>query len=197
MQRSSIHFSRFGVKMFFLEKSRFEKVFLRKIEVCSHVKSAWKCKIFSPGFKKKHEQINTPQTVLINNFSALWLSWFSFFSIVFLIYDLHQLCDRLVFFFYVVTWNVTTYVSYPLECKMSQEWLKWCSETNTTTTTTTTPKLNFILGWWGVCHSMTYPHPHHHPKTWLEVVNKCSAYPNRMLNRILNWHKGIGKRQRN
>ena len=37
---------------------------------------------------------------------------------------------------------VKTHVSYPVECKMSQEWLKWCSET---TTTTTTPKLDFII----------------------------------------------------
>ena len=32
-------------------------------------------------------------------------------------------------FFYVVTWNVKTYVSHPLKCRMSQNWLKWCSDT--------------------------------------------------------------------
>ena len=31
-------------------------------------------------------------------------------------------------FGYVVTWNVKTYVTHPLECRMSQEWLKWCSD---------------------------------------------------------------------
>ena len=30
---------------------------------------------------------------------------------------------------YVVTWNVKTYVSHPLKCRMSQNWLKWCSDT--------------------------------------------------------------------
>ena len=51
--------------------------------------------------------------------------------------------------YYVITWNVKTYVSYPLECKMSQEWLKWCSETTATTTTTTTTTLNSISFWGG------------------------------------------------
>ena len=79
---------------------------------------------------------------------------------------------------YVVTWNVKTYVSDPLECKMSQEWLKWCSETTTTTTTTTTtPKLNFIWGWWGGGYviAMTYPHPPPPPQNltrfWISVVH--------------------------
>ena len=30
-------------------------------------------------------------------------------------------------YFYVVTWNVKTYFSHPLKCRMSQKWLKWCS----------------------------------------------------------------------
>ena len=30
--------------------------------------------------------------------------------------------------FYVITWNVKTYVSHPLKCRMSQNWLKWCSD---------------------------------------------------------------------
>ena len=30
--------------------------------------------------------------------------------------------------YYVVTWNVKTYVSHPLKCRMCQNWLKWCSD---------------------------------------------------------------------
>ena len=30
--------------------------------------------------------------------------------------------------YYVITWNVKTYITHPLKCKMSQEWLKWCSD---------------------------------------------------------------------
>ena len=45
--------------------------------------------------------------------------------------------------YYVVTWNVKTYITHSLECKMSQEWLKWCSDT-TTTTNPATPKLKFL-----------------------------------------------------
>ena len=30
---------------------------------------------------------------------------------------------------YVITWNVKTYVSHPLKCRMCQNWLKWCSDT--------------------------------------------------------------------
>ena len=39
---------------------------------------------------------------------------------------------------YVITWNVKTYISHPLKCRMCQKWLKWCSDPPTTTT----PKLN-------------------------------------------------------
>ena len=55
--------------------------------------------------------------------------------------------------YYVVTWNVKTYVSHPLKCRMCQNWLKWCSDPPTTTT----PKLqldfldleNFLIKVWG------------------------------------------------
>ena len=81
-----------------------------------------------------------------------------FQNIYFLLYSDGQLwcnftfCDFTFKYFdhFPQPWKSTlvkTYVSYPVECKMSQEWLKWCSETTTasTTTTTTTPKLNFII----------------------------------------------------
>ena len=56
-------------------------------------------------------------------------------------------------FYYVVTWNVKTYVSHPLKCRMCQKWLKWCSDPPPTTT----PKLqldfldleNFLVKVWG------------------------------------------------
>ena len=43
---------------------------------------------------------------------------------------------------YVVIWNVKTYVSHPLKCRMSWKWLKWCSDPPTTITT---PKLNLTF----------------------------------------------------
>ena len=56
--------------------------------------------------------------------------------------------------YYVVTWNVKTYVSHPLKCRMCQNWLKWCSDTSPPPTT---PKLqldlldleNFLVKVWG------------------------------------------------
>ena len=69
---------------------------------------------------------------------------------------------------YVVTWNVKTYITHPLKCKMSQKWLKWCSET-----TTITPKLNFgVVGGCGVaCHTTPLP-PN---STWLFGLKKFSC----------------------
>ena len=44
---------------------------------------------------------------------------------------------------YVVTWNVKTYVSHPLKCRMCQNWLKWCSDTPPPP-----PPLNYNLTFW-------------------------------------------------
>ena len=30
---------------------------------------------------------------------------------------------------YVIIWNLKTYISHPLKCRMCQNWLKWCSDT--------------------------------------------------------------------
>ena len=44
---------------------------------------------------------------------------------------------------YVVTWNVKTYISHPLKCRMCQNWLKWCSDTPPPP-----PPLNYNLTFW-------------------------------------------------
>ena len=46
--------------------------------------------------------------------------------------------------FYVVTWNVKTYVSHPLKCRMCQNWLKWCSDPPPPPTTTPKLQLDFL-----------------------------------------------------
>ena len=45
---------------------------------------------------------------------------------------------------YVITWNVKTFISHPLKCRMCQNWLKWCSDPPTPTTT---PKTTTWLFW--------------------------------------------------
>ena len=76
---------------------------------------------------------------------------------------------------YVVTWNVKTYITHLLKCKMSQEWLKWCSDPPPTTTLNSTWLFGLrkfscqTLGWWWgglACHT---PH-HHHPKTQPDIL---------------------------
>ena len=80
---------------------------------------------------------------------------------------------------YVITWNVKTYVSHPLKCRMCQNWLKWCSDTPPPPPT---PKLqlDFFVGlrkfshqslrwWWGV--SGTRPPPTTTPKLQLDLLD--------------------------
>ena len=85
-------------------------------------------------------------------------------------------------FRYVVTWNVKTYVSHPLKCRMCQNWLKWCSDPPPPTTT---PKLQLdfldLKSSWSlgvVVGGVSDARPSHHLKLWQENLKICIQWHN-------------------
>ena len=94
--------------------------------------------------------------------------------------------------FYVFTWNVKTYISHPLKCRMCQNWLKWCSDTPPPP-----PPLNSTwlfglrkfscqrLRWW-CWRGSVWHHHHHHLKLWQEKFVKFSK------SKKSSWSLGVG-----
>ena len=103
--------------------------------------------------------------------SNLWLSFQTSFAHFFS----ELLQPSLIF--YIVTWNVKTYVSHSLisnlKCRMCQKWLKWCSDSPTS------PKLqldfldleNFLVKVWGGGGGARLPPPTTTPKLQLNFLD--------------------------
>ena len=87
---------------------------------------------------------------------------------------------------YVVTWNVKTYVSHPLKCRMCQNWLKWCSGPPPPpppplnyNLTFLTLKSSWSLGggwWWGGLLPDTPPTTTTTPKLQLDFLDLKSSW---------------------